>query len=183
MNLAILFSLFYLMITRVSCDNAEYVYVMAKLPGYTKCVSNPVDDVCPVDHLVPDKIQNLPWIDRNVITQVLAAKSNQLRNAGGNDSCINANAKFECSKILYTCKTDLDYVYLDPQRVHALCINASQKCNGIKQVTYNKLFSNCSLCKNKTVRYSKGVACLEYPKLPNDLCPVRNYKVNNISIR
>lgn len=178
MNLAILFSLPYLMITQVSCDNREYVYVIGKLPGYIKCVANPVNDLCPVNHLVPDKIQNLPWIDRNVVSQVLTAKSNQLRSAGGDDSCIDANAKFDCSKILYTCETDLDNVYLDSRRVHGLCINASRMCSGIEQETHNKLFSNCSVYENKTVRYSKGMACLEYPKLPNDSCPVRNYKVS-----
>ena len=171
-----LLALFFLMATHVCCDQDHRVFVIAKLP-ITTCISNPVNDLCPVNHQVPDRIQNLPWIDRNVISQVLISRSLSLQLAGGDGNCTDAYKMFQCSTIIYTCKTNLSYVYLDSERAYTLCVSAKQACAGVSQALRDKIF-NCSLYRNASVRYEKGESCEEYPKLENNTCPTRRYKVS-----
>ena len=126
------------MATHVCCDQDHRVFVIGKLPIIT-CISNPVNDLCPVNHQVPDRIQNLPWIDRNAISQVLISRSLSLQLAGGDGNCTDAYKMFECSTIIYTCKTNLSYVYLDSlfrhTRVYTVCCCKAGMCgsgSGIK---------------------------------------------------
>jgi uncharacterized protein (UPF0147 family) len=160
-----------LMASQVCCDHGQLVFVIEKLQFIT-CVSNPINDICPVDHMVPD--QSLPTTNRTVISQVLNLTSLPLRSANASESCIAANKMFQCSLRIYTCKKNESYVYLDSERAYRLCMDARDNCTGLEQ-----LF-NCSLYRNATVsRHSKGVTCNEYQKLENDTCPMRNYKVSN----
>ena len=162
--------LVFLMASQGRCENDQHVFVIMELQVIT-CIPNPVNDICPVDHKVPDLIQNLPWINRTVISQVLNSMSTILRAAGGNQSCIAANEMLECSKILYTCKDNENYVYLDSNRTYGLCMVAREECMGIG------LF-NCTLYLNSRFRYPKSTACKEYQKLENDTCSTPNYKVS-----
>jgi hypothetical protein len=162
-----------LMVSQAIGDNGEYVYVISKR---IECISNPVNDICPVTHKVPDRIQNLPWINRTMINTTLSSTSTLLRTAGGNESCIDTTKMFQCSQFLYTCKDNDDYVYLDSSRIYQLCNDARQKCMNIDQGLQDRLF-NCTLYTTST-RYSKGSKCKEYQKVENDTCPMPDYKVS-----
>ena len=162
-----------LMVSQALGDNNEYVFVIRKS---IECISNPVNDICPIDHKVPDIIQNSPWINRTSLSWVLNSTSSLFRMAGGNASCIEANEMFQCSQFLYTCKDDEDTVYLDSKRTNNLCNAARKKCMGIDQGLLDRLF-NCTLYTSST-KYNKGSNCKEYKKVENDTCAMPNYKVS-----
>ncbi|CAB4019956.1 ---NA--- [Paramuricea clavata] len=154
------------MASQVCCDHGQLVFVIGKLQFIT-CVSNPINDICPVNHKVPDQI--LP--NRTVISQLLNSTSVPLRSTNASESCIAANKMFLCSLSIYTCNDNERYFYRDTEIAYRLCMDARDICTGLEQ-----LF-NCSLYRNATMRHSKGVTCNEYQKLENDTCPMRNYKV------
>ena len=162
-----------LMASQAVGDNDEYVFVIRKS---IECISNPVQDICPVDYKVPDNIQNSQWINRTLLSWVLNITSSLSRMAGGNASCIEANEMFQCSQFLYTCKDDEDTVYLDSTRTYKLCNAAKEKCMGIDQGLLDRLF-NCTL-HTPSIKYNKASNCKEYQKVENDSCAMPYYKVS-----
>ena len=167
-----------LIVTQVKCGFIHPVkgFVIRKLRNIT-CISNPVNDVCPVNHKVPDSIPNLSRIDSESIKKVLNRNARFIRFSGGSKNCTRANEMFYCSKIVYFCETNQSYVYLDSDRVHRQCVIARRKCDGIGILNLDTFF-NCDKHVNATVRYDKSEICKEYPDVENDACTKRNHKVS-----
>lgn len=143
------------MLTNVSCSkNSQHVVYLTSHLSNTTCISNQLNDICPVDYKVPDRISNIPLNNRDRVASVLNSTSTHLRYAGGNESCINASKTFECSKLIYKFQSNLSYVYLD--EVYGSCMSAKQKCSGVPQSLRGAQF-NCTLFRNAKVRVNKGV--------------------------
>jgi hypothetical protein len=162
-----------LAVTQVRCGNDQYGFVRREL--VTQCISNPINDTCPVGHKVPKRVYDIyPGIRFSVRTI-----SARFRSAGGNDNCIDAVTMFQCSQWLRTCKSNLSYFYLDSARAYTLCFAARQACAGVDKKLQNN-WLNCNKVQNNgdKRRKRRRATCKDYPSLKNDKCPMRNYKVS-----
>ena len=161
-----------LMVTQVRCGNDQYGYVKWEL--VTQCITNPVNDVCPLGHKVPKRVYN---IYPGILGSALRVSA-KFRSAGGNDNCTQAATMFQCSQQIKTCKNNLSYFYWDRTQAYTLCIAARQACVGVDRKLQDT-WLNCNRVRGSSEwrQTRRTASCREYPVLENDKCPKRNYKV------
>ena len=161
-----------LVVTQVRCGSDLYGFVRREI--VTPCISNPINDICPLGHKVPKRVYNIyPGISASV-----RRISARFRSAGGNDNCTEAIKMFQCSRSIRTCKSNLSYFYLDSARAYTRCVAARHACAEVDK-SLQDAWLDCNTVRNRgdSRRDRRRDTCEKYPKLQNDACPMRKYKV------
>lgn len=166
----------------------DKVYVKTKIPTIP-CIDNPVKDVCPSAHKVPDfskirdddeKGMKRESFNKTQLNATLSIFLNILKPFNASKACKDAVKTSVCSPVLITqCKDDDDYITTDMGKVGRLCEKAKNECRTALPPLLLMALFNCSTDRRVEKHRRRGAVCQDFPAVKGDPypCSKRKYKV------